>query len=536
MAVNVADSNAQPGSLAANGASLLTFGKMYAVLSTKKVFLVSIAVSAAGSVVCAVAKTSPVFIVGRVLAGLGCAGMQVGTTLLTASIMPLHKRPFYGGIMGTGETLAVMAGPLVAGGIAQSVGWPWCFWINLPVDAILFVALVLLVTEHRTNAKARRWFMRLEDLGELDLPGGFLIAGGTACLLLGLNSAGTSNSWTDAVVLAPILVSVAVFVVAAVDQHKKMDRATFPTRLLKNRHFVTNLVWLWTQAGSQIPTSYYFPIWIQGLATESVLQASIGILPTLGASIVGTIASGLLAWAVHYLPPGTIAGTAVMAVGSGLLYSLRPDSSRPVWMGFGAVFGLGNGFTTQQVAVGAQAELDEKDFPAGMSALAVVRNVSAAIFIAVNHSVFMDRLSRLSSVMPGFSPASATNINRSYLESRVSPENFSRALDIFNDALTRMFLVSMGLGIAGFLIAFFLPWTSLKKPEAGTDASDELDLVEPVGRQPPWKLDHDTGPCQIHYRHTISLERGNREGISQDGSEKWESKTPEHLRQRCVSL
>lgn len=225
-----------------------------------------------------------------------------------------------------------------------------------------------------------------------------------------------------------------------------------------------------------------------------------------------------------------------MAVGSGLLYSLRPDSSRPVWMGFGAVFGLGNGFTTQQVAVGAQAELDEKDFPAGMSALAVVRNVSAAIFIAVNHSVFMDRLSRLSSVMPGFIPASATNINRSYLESRVSPENFPRALNIFNDALTRMFLVSMGLGIAGFLIAFFLPWTSLKKPEAGTDASDELDLVEPVGRQPPWNSDHYTGPCQIHYRHTIALERGHREGIIQDGSEKWESKTPEHSRQRCVSL
>ncbi|WYZ36333.1 hypothetical protein EsH8_XII_000083 [Colletotrichum jinshuiense] len=486
--------------LAAIGASLLTFGKLYATLSHKKVFLVSILVSAAGSIACAVAKTSPVFIIGRVLAGLGCAGMQVGTTLLTVSIVPLYKRPFYGGIMGTGETVAVLAGPLVAGGITSSVGWSWCFWINLPVDAVIMASLIFLLTEKRTDSR-HCGTLRLADIGKLDLSGGLLIAGGMACLLVALNSAGAKNSWTDAAVLAPLLISVALFIVAAVDQHKKRDRATFPTRLLKNRHFVTNVIWLFTQTGSSISTAYF------GLATDSVFQAAVGIMPTLGASIVGAIVSGLLVWVIHYLPPGTIAGTAVMTVGSGLLWNLRQDSGPASWMVFGAVFGLGNGFVTQQGAVGAQAELDEKDFPAGMAALAVVRHASGAILIAVDQAVFLSRLSGLSSILPGFDAASSSRINRGYLRSHVSPENLDRALDIYNGALTRAFLASMVLGIVGFVTAFFLPWTSLKKPQASPDVCNELDPVIPRVRELPWLSNHDTDTLKVHYRHTIAVER-----------------------------
>ncbi|KAK1573059.1 major facilitator superfamily domain-containing protein [Colletotrichum navitas] len=507
---------------AANGASLLTFGKIYATLSPKRVFLVSILVSAAGSIVCAVAKTSPVFVIGRVLAGLGCAGVQVGTTLLTVSVVPLYKRPFYGGIMGTGETVAVLVGPLVAGGVTKSVGWPWCFWINLPVDVVIMASVIFLFTEKKTDPR-RCGTLRLADIGKLDLPGGLLIASSTACLLVALNSAGVRNSWTDAAVLAPLLISVALFIVAAVDQHKKRDQATFPTRLLKNRHLVTNLIWLFTQAGSSIPMAYYFPIWIQGLATDSVFQAAVGIVPTLGASIVGAVVSGLLVWVIHYLPPGTIAGTVVMTVGSGLLWNLRQDSGPTSWMVFGAVFGLGNGFATQQGSVGAQAELDAKDFPAGMAAVAVVRHTSAAILIAVNQAAFLSRLSGLSSILPGFDAASSSRINRGYLQSHVSPENLDRALDIYNGALTRTFLSLMILGIVGFVTTFFLPWTSLKKPQASPDVCNELDPVMPRVRELPRLSDHDTDVIKVHYRHTIAVERNIDEklGISRKAADRW---------------
>lgn len=56
----------------------LIYGKLFSFCSIKRVFLASIAFFEAGSLVCATAPTSTVFIVGRACAGLGSAGINAG--------------------------------------------------------------------------------------------------------------------------------------------------------------------------------------------------------------------------------------------------------------------------------------------------------------------------------------------------------------------------------------------------------------------------------------------------------------------------
>lgn len=52
-----------------------------------------------GSLVCAVSPNSPVFIVGRALAGLGAGGQFAGSLTIIAYSVPLHRRPmFVGGL------------------------------------------------------------------------------------------------------------------------------------------------------------------------------------------------------------------------------------------------------------------------------------------------------------------------------------------------------------------------------------------------------------------------------------------------------
>lgn len=79
--------------MAANGASMLSIGKVYTVIPTKPVLVASILVYTVASIVCAIAKGSPVFIAGRVLAGIACAGVQVGTQLYVHHDPTLFHRP-----------------------------------------------------------------------------------------------------------------------------------------------------------------------------------------------------------------------------------------------------------------------------------------------------------------------------------------------------------------------------------------------------------------------------------------------------------
>jgi MFS family permease len=57
------------------------------------VFLAFFAVFELGSLICALAQSSAMFIGGRVIAGLGCSGLQNGALTIIADVVELGKRP-----------------------------------------------------------------------------------------------------------------------------------------------------------------------------------------------------------------------------------------------------------------------------------------------------------------------------------------------------------------------------------------------------------------------------------------------------------
>lgn len=67
-------------------------GKLYTYFPTKWTFLVFFFVFEVGSLLCALATSSPFFIVGRAVAGLGVSGLQNGALTIVAGAVPLQKR------------------------------------------------------------------------------------------------------------------------------------------------------------------------------------------------------------------------------------------------------------------------------------------------------------------------------------------------------------------------------------------------------------------------------------------------------------
>ena len=97
------------------------FGRVYKLYSTKWVFLTSIIVFEAGSALCGAAPSSPVFIVGRAIAGAGAAGIFAGGTMLMMPLVPIRKRPVFISISGMLFALASVMGPLIGGTLTDSV-------------------------------------------------------------------------------------------------------------------------------------------------------------------------------------------------------------------------------------------------------------------------------------------------------------------------------------------------------------------------------------------------------------------------------
>jgi Major Facilitator Superfamily len=100
-------------------------GKIYTYFSSKKTYITFLCVFEIGSLVCAAAKTSKVFIVGRAIGGAGQAGLVNGAITIITTIAPLDQRPMLIGWILSMSSIGAVVGPLIGGAITQNISWRW---------------------------------------------------------------------------------------------------------------------------------------------------------------------------------------------------------------------------------------------------------------------------------------------------------------------------------------------------------------------------------------------------------------------------
>lgn len=111
-----------------NAAFKLVWGKAYQYFPLKRVFLLTVLIFEVGNVICAAAQSSEALILGRVVAGLGGGGVMTGAFIMVAVSVTEEKRPAFMGVVSATFGISSVAGPLLGGGLTESVGWRWCFW------------------------------------------------------------------------------------------------------------------------------------------------------------------------------------------------------------------------------------------------------------------------------------------------------------------------------------------------------------------------------------------------------------------------
>jgi MFS family permease len=108
-------------------------GKLYSFLPVKSLFIAAMITFEAGSVLCASAPSSNIFIMGRVISGVGAAGIYAGGMIIIMTAVPLKRISIYLATLSSMWALAALIGPPLGGAFTDShkLTWRFCFWINL---------------------------------------------------------------------------------------------------------------------------------------------------------------------------------------------------------------------------------------------------------------------------------------------------------------------------------------------------------------------------------------------------------------------
>lgn len=168
------------------------WGKKHVILALAVVFAV-------GSVICAVAPTFGLLIVGRALQG-SMVGIVAQSYSLVRDVIPRTAVPVALGTVATGIGMAAVVGPFAAGWLIDHLGPQSIFWAMAGYVVVLLPLYVVVVPESPVRVDR-----------PVDYLGTVLLGPGIALVLFGVSKGGAWG-WTAPVTLALLLAGLAMVV------------------------------------------------------------------------------------------------------------------------------------------------------------------------------------------------------------------------------------------------------------------------------------------------------------------------------------
>lgn len=100
-----------------------------------------VGIFATGLLVAGLAPTMEVFLIGRAVQGLGMGFVGVGLYVVIGKVFPEHMRARVFTVMTSAWVLPALVGPVIAGFIADQLGWRWVF-LSVPLIAVGSLLLI----------------------------------------------------------------------------------------------------------------------------------------------------------------------------------------------------------------------------------------------------------------------------------------------------------------------------------------------------------------------------------------------------------
>ncbi|KAI0968226.1 efflux pump [Xylaria arbuscula] len=435
-------------------------GHFYSNLNTKWTFLSFITVLEAGSLVCGFARSSTVFIVGRAIAGLGTSGIMNGALTIIAASVPLSQRPTVTGIVIGLAYVGSVAGPLVGGVFTDYVTWRWCFWINLPIGAV--VSGFLLFTSTPEHSAKRIGLLDL--ISHLDLLGFSLLAPALIMILLALQYGGNEHPWNSALVIGLLVGGLVTVFLFALWERRRGDKAMVPLQLISKRVVWSSNLVAGFMTSALLVHSYYLPIYFQAVRNATPVQSGIFLLPSVLSQLVSSALSGILIKKIGYCLPAVLLSGVMVAIGGGLLSLLNPTTPTAKWVGYQIILGFGRGIGIQMPMIMVQAVLEPQFVPIGMSLIVFSQTFGGSVFLTVANVLFTSELrTALSELAPQVSADLITSTGATAFRSIVPMKDIPKVLQAYSKAVSAAFYLSAALAVVYLIFSWGMGWLDIRK-------------------------------------------------------------------------
>lgn len=366
------------------GGLLLLGGRLADRLGRRRMFMFGVALFALSSLACGFASSSGLLVVGRMVQGAAAAVMapsalSIVVTTFREGAERNKALGFWGATGGIGGT----AGAMLGGPVTDGLGWPWIFFLNVPVCVMLLALSPVLLRESQDRTRG----------GSFDVLGATTVTAAVMLLVYGVVQAPV-NGWASAATWLPLVAALVLGAVFwRVETHSKdplIPLRIFGSRTLIGGNLVTVTIGMMVAGGVAFTLTLYAQHILGYSASEFGLMSSVNA----AMAIVGSYAGQK---AVTRFGPRPVASVSLLLTASACAYltqiTVGGNYFGDMFLGL-LIFGAGLGAGTIAGTIAALSAVEERYAGVASGINNAAFQLGGALGIAVISSAAVWRTSR----------------------------------------------------------------------------------------------------------------------------------------------
>jgi EmrB/QacA subfamily drug resistance transporter len=358
------------------------YGKLSDLFGRRPIVLFGVGVFMAGSLMSGLSNEMWQLVAARGIQGLGAGALFPIAMAVIGDLFAPSERGRYQGLFGAVFGLSVLVGPAIGGLITDTIGWPFVFFVNLPVGAVVLVLV-------RRNLPL---YHLAGDRPRIDYLGATLFAAALVPILVGLTNKQTT-AWTDPAV-GGLITAGAVILVAFLWVESRAVEPIVPLALFRIRAFSVSVASVFLAASGFFTAVVFLPRWFQVVSGSSATISGYEMLPLLGGVIISATASGQIVSRTGRYRPLMFGALVLLTAGLALLTQLRVDTPLPVLWAWMFITGLGVGPMFAVFPLIVQNNVPVTQLGTASSSVSFFQQVGGTVGLAITGTVFATSMTR----------------------------------------------------------------------------------------------------------------------------------------------
>ncbi|HKW84209.1 MAG TPA: DHA2 family efflux MFS transporter permease subunit, partial [Burkholderiaceae bacterium] len=353
-------------------AMLIPAGGLADTHGRKKVFMLGVTIFLAASAACGLAGSVGWLIGARVAQAIGAALLTPASLSIVLAAFPQSKRAIAVSLWGAVGGLAAAIGPSLGSFVVDSVGWPWAFYINLPLGALSIWRGAALLQEAK----------RPDTHRPIDGVGMLLMVVGVGAIALAIVQSNAEH-WQRGELLAAAATGVIALIGfvawARVAKAPLVDLGLFRHRTYR---FVNLATLSFGIAFAMMFFAFFF--YMTGIWHYSLPRAGLAITPGPLLVVVTAVLTGRVAGRTGHRP--FLVGGALLYAASGTWFLLVPDGTPNYlqhWLPGVLMSGLGVGMVLPSLSGAAVNKLPAEQYAVGSAVNQATRQIGSVLGVAI---------------------------------------------------------------------------------------------------------------------------------------------------------